>query len=265
MRVGIPAFFLCGALALTAPLAAAQPREALGEGDTVRVTVFQHPDLATEARISTQGTISFPLIGEVELRGLEPAAAEARIAKKLIEGEFLLKPQVNLSVLSVRSRQVSVLGQVARPGRYPLDGTSAKLTEVLALAGGIAPGGDDLVIVTTRRDGGPRRIDVDVAAMYRSGDLSRDPELVNGDTVFVQRAPVFYIYGEVQRAGAYRLEPGMTVMQALSLGGGVTPRGTERGMKITRRTPEGGVRRLDAAPTDRLQADDVVQVQESLF
>jgi len=199
------------------------------------------------------------------LRGLEPAAAEARIAQKLIAGQFLLKPQVNLSVVSVRSRQVSVLGQVVRPGRYPLDGASAKLTEVLALAGGIGPGGDDSVIVMTQRDGSPRRLDIDVPYMYRTGDLSRDIELVNGDIIYVQRAPVFYIYGEVQRAGAYRLEPGMTVMQALSLGGGVTLRGTERGLKITRRTPEGGVKRVDAALTDRLQADDVVHVRESLF
>jgi len=256
---------LCCVLVFAAFDALGQMREALGDGDTVRITVFQHPDLTTEARISTQGTLSFPLIGEVELRGLEPAAAEARIAQKLIAGQFLLKPQVNLSVVSVRSRQVSVLGQVVRPGRYPLDGASAKLTEVLALAGGIGPGGDDSVIVMTQRDGSPRRLDIDVPYMYRTGDLSRDIELVNGDIIYVQRAPVFYIYGEVQRAGAYRLEPGMTVMQALSLGGGVTLRGTERGLKITRRTPEGGVKRVDAALTDRLQADDVVHVRESLF
>jgi polysaccharide biosynthesis/export protein len=256
---------LCCVLVFAAFDALGQLREALGEGDTVRITVFQHPDLTTEARLSAQGTISFPLIGEVELRGLEPAAAEARIAQKLIAGQFLLKPQVNLSVVTVRSRQVSVLGQVVRPGRYPLDGASVKLTEVLALAGGIGPGGDDSVIVMTQRDGSPRRLDIDVPYMYRTGDLSRDIELVNGDIIYVQRAPVFYIYGEVQRAGAYRLEPGMTVMQALSLGGGVTLRGTERGLKITRRTPEGGVKRVDAALTDRLQADDVVHVRESLF
>jgi polysaccharide export outer membrane protein len=247
-----------------------QPRETqrgdiLGEGDTVRVVVFQHPDFTTETRISPQGTISFPLVGEVELRGLEPAAAEARIARKLIDGQILLKPQVNLSVVNLRSRQVSVLGQVARPGRYPLDGSSAKLTDVLALAGGIGPGGDDNVIVMTQRDGRPQRLDIDVPYMYRTGDLSHDIDLLNGDVVFVQRAPVFYIYGEVQRAGSYRLEPGMTVMQALSLGGGVTARGTERGLKIARRMPGGGVTRLNASIYDRLQADDVIQVQESLF
>jgi polysaccharide export outer membrane protein len=101
--------------------------------------------------------------------------------------------------------------------------------------------------------------------MYRSGDLSPDIEVRNGDTIFVPRAPVFYIYGEVQRAGAYRLEPDMTVMHALSVGGGLTPRGTARGLRIHRRMPDGTLRRLDVRLADAVQADDVVYVKESLF
>jgi polysaccharide export outer membrane protein len=81
----------------------------------------------------------------------------------------------------------------------------------------------------------------------------------------VRRAPVFYIYGEVQRAGAYRLEPEMTVQQALSVGGGVTPRGTQRGLKIHRKTPDGQVLKIDADLTDQVRAEDVIYVKESLF
>ena len=154
---------------------------------------------------------------------------------------------------------------MARPGRYALDGRNTKLTDILALAGGIGPTGDDNVIVMTHQDGKPRRLDVDVPAMYRAADMTNDIELSSGDVVFVQRAPVFYIYGEVQRAGAYRLEPGMTVMQALSVGGGVTPRGTLRGLKINRRGPADGDARIDAALTDRVQPDDVIYVRERLF
>src|SRR2546428_13003842 len=95
----------------------ADSRETLGAGDSIRVTVFQNPDLTTETRISERGTITFPLIGEIAIAGLTPAGAEARIAGQLIEGKFVLKPQVSLNVIRVRSRQVSVLGQVARPGR----------------------------------------------------------------------------------------------------------------------------------------------------
>ena len=240
-------------------------REVLGAGDTLRITVFQNPDLTTETRISEQGTILFPLIGEVTLSGQSPTAAASRIASQLKQGDFLKNPQVSVTVMQVRSRQVSVLGLVARPGRYALDDTSSKLTDILALAGGIVPGGDDTVTVMGNRGGKIQKFEVDVPGMYRNGDMTSNVEVQNGDTIFVPRAPVFYIYGEVLRAGAYRLEPNATVMNALSLGGGLTPRGTERGLKINRRMPDGGVKRIDARLADQLQPDDVIYVRESLF
>jgi polysaccharide export outer membrane protein len=243
----------------------AEPREALGAGDSIRVTVFQNPDLTTETRVSERGTIVFPLIGEVALGGYSPTDAGGRIAEELRRGKFLKNPQVNVSLVQLRSRQVSVLGQVARPGRYPLDDTSSRLTDILALAGGITPTGDNTVTVMLTRNGTQERLQVDVAQMYRSGDMTSNIEVHNGDTIFVQRAPHFYIYGEVQRAGAYRLEPNMVVMHALSLGGGLTPRGTERGLKIHRRMPDGTVRKLDARLDDPVQPDDVIYVKESLF
>ena len=154
---------------------------------------------------------------------------------------------------------------VARPGRYPLDDTSSNLTDILALAGGVTPAGDDYVTVMVTRNGKTARLEINVPTMYRTGDLSRNLQLENGDTIFVQRAPVFYIYGEVQRAGSYRLEQAMTVMQALSVGGGVTPRGTDRGLKIRRRKPDGTFQAIDAHLTDPVQPDDVIYVRESLF
>ncbi|HET7766798.1 MAG TPA: polysaccharide export protein EpsE [Burkholderiales bacterium] len=256
---------LCLAATTLSAVAFGQSGEILGEGDSIRVTVFQNPDLATETRISERGAITFPLIGEVQLAGLTPAGAEARIAERLVKGKFLVKPQVSVNLVQVRSRQVSVLGQVARPGRYPLDDTSARLTDILALAGGVSPTGDDNVTVTMKRDGKTITVDVDVPAMYRTGDLAKNIRLENGDVIYVQRAPVFYIYGEVQRAGSYRLEQGMTVMQALSVGGGVTARGTDRGLKIRRRGPDGTLRAVDARLTDVVEANDVIYVRESWF
>src|SRR5713101_2670413 len=255
----------CLAVMTLSVTAFGQSREILGGGDSVRITVFQNSDLTTETRISERGTITFPLIGEILLAGLTPAGAEARIAKQLIEGKFVLKPQVSLNVVRVRSRQVSVLGQVAHPGRYPLDDTSSSLTDLLALAGGIGPTGDDNVIVMVTRNGKTAKLEINVPTMYRTGDLSQNIQLQSGDTIFVQRAPVFYIYGEVQRAGTYRLEPDMTVMQALSVGGGVTPRGTDRGLKIRRKAGNGNFQTIDAHLTDPLEPNDVIYVRESLF
>lgn len=245
--------------------AQAEGNDILGPGDSIRVTVFQNPDLTTETRISPQGTIRIPLIGQIDLKGLSPGDAVNRITQRLKDGQFLKDPQVSLTVLQVRSRQVSVLGQVAKPGRYALDDTSTRLVDVLALAGGITPAGDDTVTLMTTREGKPTQLGIDVSTMYRTADMSANIEVENGDTIFVQRAPVFYIYGEVQRAGAYRLDKNLNVIQALSLGGGVTARGTERGIRAHRRATDGSLNKIEVQPADRVQPDDVIYVRESLF
>src|SRR5258708_11098854 len=152
-------------------------REALGEGDSVRITVFQNPDLTTETRISERGTITFPLIGEISLAGLTPAGAEARIAKQLIEGKFVLKPQISLNEVRVHNRQVSVLGQVARPGRYALDDTSSNLTAMLALAGGVGPTRDDNVTLIITPNGQTAKLANHLPSIDRPGDLSRNLQL----------------------------------------------------------------------------------------
>jgi polysaccharide export outer membrane protein len=227
--------------------------EKLGVGDAVRVTVFQQPDLTTETRISEKGTVSLPLVGELKLAGLSPAAAGGEIAQALKKGKFLKNPQVSVAVVTLRSRQVSVLGAVARPGRYALDEASSNLADVIAAAGGIGEAGAD--VVTVIRDGKEHKVDV----------LGKPFALKGGETVHVERAPVFYIYGEVTRAGAYRLEPGMTVMQALAAGGGITPRGSDRRMKLRRTGPDGKPVESDAGLRDPLKPNDVIYVRESLF
>jgi polysaccharide export outer membrane protein len=239
--------------------------EALGMGDMVRITVFRNPELTTEARVSERGRIVFPMVGEVDVAGLTPAQAAQRIGDRLRAGRYVVNPEVTVSMMQVNSRQVSVLGSVVKPGRYAIDSTNMRLTDFLASAGGIAPTGSDRVTILTNRDGRPEKLEVDVAEIFRSGDLSRNVSLEPGDTIFVERAPMVYVYGEVQKGGSYRLEPGMTVMQAIAMGGGITPRGTDRGIKVSRADGHGGTRRVDVRLTDRVQADDVIQIQESLF
>jgi polysaccharide export outer membrane protein len=207
----------------------------------------------------------FPLIGEVALDGLTPAQAGSRIADQLKRGRYIVNPQVAVAIVQVRSRQVHVLGQLLRPGAYVLEDTGSRLTDILTLAGGISPAGADTVTILKRRGSKPEKREINVPAIFNGGDPAANIEIESGDTIFVERAPVFYIYGEVQRAGAYRLEPHMIVMQALSLGGGLTARGTERGIGIHRREPGGQFRKLDARLTDAVQADDIVFVRESLF
>jgi polysaccharide export outer membrane protein len=245
--------------------AGAQSADRLGVGDQVRVTVFQYPDLTTDTRISQTGTITFPLIGEVKIGGLTPAGAGTEIARQLKRGKYMLNPQVTVVMTELRSRQVSVLGQVNRPGRYAIDDTSAKLTDVLALAGGVSPIGADTVSIVLNRHGKTEKLEIDVAAMVRDGDLSKNIDIQNGDTVYVPRAPTFYVYGEVRRAGSYRFEDNMTVMQAISLGGGLTERATERGITVSRRGSNGKPQRIEVGLNDRVQPDDVIYVKEGWF
>lgn len=253
-------------LAKVQPAAAQQVNvlESVGVGDMVRVSVFRHPDLVAETRVTDQGTIAFPLIGEIRIAGLTPQQAGKRIAQELERGKFVVNPEVTLSISAVNSRQVSVLGNVAKPGRYPIDSVNRRVTDFVAAAGGTSATGADSVTVVQVRNGKEIKTDVDLEEMFRGGNLAANMELAPGDTIYVHRAPMIYVGGEVNKAGAYRLEPHMTVMQAIALGGGINPRGTERGIQIHRKDGN-GVKKIGARMTDPLSADDVIYVRESLF
>ncbi|MBL0943586.1 MAG: polysaccharide export protein EpsE [Hydrogenophaga sp.] len=237
----------------------------LAAGDVIRVQVFQNQDLTLETRISESGTISYPLIGTVRLGGLTVAAAERRIAEALRTGGFLQNPQVTLLLTQVRGSQVSVLGQVSRPGRFPLESTNTRLTDMLANAGGATPSGDDVVIVSGEREGKPFRRTVDLPALFLQPGSAEDLLLQAGDVVYVHRAPMFYVFGEAQRPGAFRVDRDLTVMQAIAQAGGPTPRGTLRRLQLHRTQADGTVQTFEPSMTERIQPNDVLQLRESLF
>ncbi|GBL46842.1 capsular polysaccharide biosynthesis/export periplasmic protein WcbA [Sulfuriferula multivorans] len=171
---------------------------------------------------------------------------------------------MNILVTQFQGQMVSVLGQVKQPGRYPIEG-KRNLTDMLALAGGVDTQGADTVDLIRTRNGKTTKTKINIVDMVRNGSLNQDYDLAGGDLIYVERAPVFYIYGEVQKPGTYRLEPGMTVLQALSAGGGLTQRGTERNVRIKRKMPDGKLESLKARLDDPVQPNDVVYIQESLF
>jgi len=245
--------------------AQAQPEYLIGAGDILGVTVFKNPDLSINVRVSSGGTIDFPLVGAVEVSGLTLPGAAHKIEGLLRQGGFVLNPQVNILLVQAVANQVAVLGQVNRPGRYPLETAGARLSDILATAGGIAPTGGDVAIVTGTRDGKEFRREIDVVKMAQDGNSKEDIALAGGDTVFVARAPFFYIYGQVQKPGEYRLERGMTVMQALSAGGGLTGKGSRHGIVIERRDVHGKVKKIRASLDDDIEKNDVIYVKESLF
>jgi len=237
----------------------------LNPGDIVKITVFKNPDLSVEARVSEAGAIGFPLIGSVPVAGLTLAGTERKISQMLKDGGFVLNPQVNVLLTLSVGNQVAVLGEVNKPGRYPIEGAGGHVSGMLATAGGIATTGADVVVLTGTRGGRPFRREIDVVKMSQSASAADDPELSGGDTLFVNRAPQFYIYGQVQKPGGYRLEKGMTVMQALATGGGITGKGTTRGIVLHRRDPGGKVKDSKAGLDEELKDQDVLDVKESMF
>jgi polysaccharide export outer membrane protein len=237
----------------------------IGSGDLIRISVFQNPDLTIETRVSESGAITYPLLGSVNVGGLTINAAEKRIANGLRDGGFVPQPQVNVSLMQILGNRVSVLGLVGKPGRIPLENLSTTLTELLATAGGIAPGGDDVLILIGTRDGKPFRKEIDVPSIYIDGTRENDIVVAGGDIIYVHRAPMYYIYGEVQRAGAFRVERGMTVQQALVQAGGPNPRGTEADIRLHRRNAEGQVVKSLPDMFEPVKPNDVLYVRESLF
>jgi polysaccharide export outer membrane protein len=236
----------------------------LGPGDVVRLSVYGSPDLSVETRVSESGAITFPLLGQVAVGGLSVAAAEKKIGGLLEKGGYLKKAEVNMLVTTLASQQVSVLGQVNRPGRYPVEGRR-KVLDLLAMAGGVSAEGSDLISLVRTRDGKAKRETIDIVDMVRKGELDKDVEVAGGDIIFVERAPRAYVMGEVQRPGAVRIERGMTVQQVISAGGGLTPRGSDSGLRITRRDPDGHAMTVEARSSDPVQVDDVITVRESWF
>jgi polysaccharide export outer membrane protein len=236
----------------------------LGPGDSIKVQVYQNPELSFEVRVSESGVVNYPLVGPVQLGGLTVGEAEQRIAKALQTGNILKAPQVSINVAQVRGSQVAVLGEVQKPGRFPLETTNVRVSEMLAAAGGVTQNGDDRVVVTGTRSGQPFRKEVDVRALF-AGQSADDVTLAPGDTVFVAKAPSFYIAGEAQKPGTYRIERGMTVQQAVAAGGGITPRGSINRIRITRTQANGQKVTIDPNLTDVVQPGDVLFVRESIF
>ncbi|HEX4918771.1 MAG TPA: polysaccharide export protein EpsE [Limnobacter sp.] len=244
----------------------------LGGGDLIHVSVFQNPDFGGDRRVSEMGVISFPLIGAVPIGQLTVQEAEQLISKRLVEGGFVVNPQVSIVPLEMRSAQVAVIGLVSKPGRYPLDSRNIRVSDAISMAGGVvktAPtvglNGGDQVVLKGIRNGAPFTKIIDLAAIFQGGQDDLDLQVRGGDTIYVGRAPQYYVYGEVQRPGVYKIERGMTVRQALAQAGGLTPRGSQNGAQIFRKNSDGQETLIQPELDHMLQDNDTLFFKQSVF
>jgi len=237
----------------------------LGPGDSVSIQVYGQPDMSTTVYVADDGTVSVPLAGTIQVAGLSPAQASSRIETALKSGKILVDPHVSVTVTQTRSQRVSVLGQVGTPGRYAVE-SNTTIFDLLAQAGGITATGSDIVyIIRLDKDGKEVRFPVDLKGLANGSGTIHSMSLQGGDSVFVPKAEQFSIYGEVTTPGRYRVEPGMTVIEAIARAGGITLRGSQRRVEIKRKQANGDYATVKAKLGDPIQPDDVVQVKESIF
>jgi polysaccharide biosynthesis/export protein len=237
----------------------------LGPGDSVSLQVYGQPDMNGTVYVADDGTINVPLVGHVHVAGLSPPEAGEQVQKALTRGHFLVDPHVTIAVVQSLSQRVVVLGEVRTPGRYAFD-PHGGILDLLAQAGGVTEKGANRVFILHQDGhGSTTRTEVDLTGLGSGKGALPAYELRGGDSVLVPAAEQYYIYGEVVTPSMYRLEPGMTVIQAVARAGGITQRGSERRIEIKRLGKDGKYAVLRAKSDDLVQADDAIRVKESIF
>jgi polysaccharide biosynthesis/export protein len=249
-----------------------QPNYVVGPEDVLTVTVFNEPSLSGRYRVENDGQFNYPFLGRVRAGGLTLNDVAGLLKAKLAEG-YLRNPQVTVDVDQFRSQSVFVMGEVKTPGKYVLSG-AVNLLEVLAQAGSTtATAGNEVLILhpkspqsgaitlASAADSEVRRVSL---REIESGRMSENIAIHDGDTIFVPKAERFFVVGLVRNPGSYTLEANMTMMQALSLAGGVTERGSSRRLRVTR-VVDGQRKEIDAKQTDIVQPGDTITVRQRLL
>ena len=254
-----------------APALQAQTNYVLGPQDVLNINVLGEEDLSRKYTIEQDGTFTFPLIGRVTARGLTLRSLEQELRTKLITGGFLKNPEISVAVDAYQSQRIMIWGQVNNPGEYQLSGDTTLLS-ALAKAGSITPGaGSEAVIVRAGKgqeaDGTPSEpeiIRIDLTEL-QEGNLALNIPLRDGDTINVPKAQSVFVAGHVKNPGGYAVEEGMTVHQVLALAGGLTDRGSDRRINITRAI-DGKKKELKGVKlTSLVQPGDMIVVGQRIF
>jgi polysaccharide export outer membrane protein len=249
--------------------ASAQTNYVLGPQDVVNITVLGEEDLSRKYTIEQDGTFTFPLIGRVTARGLTLRALEQEIRSKLA-ANYLKNPEVSVAVDAYQSQKVMVWGEVNQPNEYQLTGDMTLLS-ALARAGSVTPNaGREAVIVRAAKStaagaaADPEIIRVDLTEL-QAGNMALNIPLRDGDTINVPKAQSAFVSGYVKNPGAYAVEEGMTVLQVLSLAGGLTERGSDRRINVSR-TVDGKNKLFKGVNlTSLVQPGDTIVVGQRIF
>jgi polysaccharide export outer membrane protein len=257
-----------GSLSATAAAPSARESLLIGPGDLLHVTVLREPDLEQRVRVRDSGDVNLPLIGNVHVAGLDPAAASDAIAADYVRGSYLKHPNVTVFVEEFATQRVSVLGQVAKPGTYAITAPRT-LLDLLAMAGGLTQLADRHIMV--ERSPGAKQREEEVFLSNRADDALMANVMIDpGDTILVPKAGIVYVVGDVGRPGGYTMqnESRMTVLQAIALAAGVNRTANEKQARVIHNVngqydeealPLREIERGDA-PDELLQSNDVIYI-----
>jgi polysaccharide export outer membrane protein len=248
----------------------------LGPSDVLGIKVFGEEALNNTYTVDSDGSITFPMIGRIQVAGKTTREIEEHVTK-LLAPDYIRRAQVSVEIATYRSRSIYVIGEVRNPGRYNIQGPQT-LLEVIAHAGSTTPTASNTIIVQRYKDGIAAAVsapalpgDTGSAEIMRvsledlrEGRLTANILLQDNDTIIVPPAERYYVSGQVKQPGSFVLRPGMTVRQAIAEAGGLTDRGSTRGIKIMRTVKDKEVE-LDADMSDLVQPNDTIRVRQRLI
>jgi len=237
----------------------------VGEGDVLKISVYNHPDLTTIARIEADGAILFPLVGQVKVAGLTISGVSSKVGELLADG-YVVSPQVTIFIEEFRSQKATIIGQVNKPGLYELKG-HATFLEILSRAGDLSKDAGDKAIVKrkTNINNDEKIIVIDIQKLIEMGDITQNIPIIDGDNIYITKAGLFYVTGEVKKPDAYKHENGITVIMALTRAGGFTDKASTGRVRIIRKV-EGKEIIINRVKMDEpVLPEDVIVVPESFF
>lgn len=255
----------------------ASPTYLVGPNDVLAIKVLDEPSLSGDFNVDSDGTITFPYLQRVKVVGLTLREVETLIAGGLRDG-YVRRAEVSAEIKTYRSRSIYVMGEVKAPGKYNIDGP-VTLLELIARAGSFTTTAGPQLIVQRYKDGIAAAVatapaqpgSTDSAELLRvniedlkQGRFTANFLLQDSDTIIVPAADRFYVTGFVKTPGAFVLRPNMTVQQAIAEAGGLTERGSTRGIKINR-TVNGKDVEISAKMSDRVQANDTIKIRQRLI
>ena len=237
----------------------------IGFGDVLKITVYDHPDMETMVRVNDTGHILMPLLGHVEVKGETIGNISKKLATLLADG-YIIAPQVNVFIEEYGSQKTVILGQIEKPGLYELSGPTT-LLEIISKAGGLAENAGNTATLKrlANKEGKQEIITIDLLSLMEGGDLSQNINIQGGDNIFVMKAGMCFVTGEVEKPDAYKIDEDTTVIKVITLAGGFTGKAAKSKVKIIRK--EKGHEKIikDAGLDTTILEDDVVVVPESFF